>query len=159
MPAVDNLVCFALYAANRTTTQAYRVLLEPFDLTYPQYIALVTLWADGEQTVKSLGEALQLDSGTLSPMLARMEAAGYVARTRGSRDERVVTVTLTERGAALRDELAHVPRCIAVGAGFTDADDARALIEELRRLTDAMRDLRDHPDAVLASVGAPRPSA
>ena len=159
MPAVDALVCFALYAANRTTTQAYRVLLEPFDLTYPQYIALVTLWADGEQTVKSLGEALQLDSGTLSPMLARMEAAGYVTRTRASRDERVVTVALTDRGVALRDDLAHVPRCIAAGAGFTDADDARELIDALHRLTDAMKDLRDHPDAVLASVGAPRPSA
>jgi DNA-binding MarR family transcriptional regulator len=158
MPAVDTLVCFALYAASRTTTQAYRVLLEPFDLTYPQYIALVTLWADGEQTVKSLGEALQLDSGTLSPMLARMEAAGYLSRTRSSRDDRVVTVTLTERGIALRDELADVPRCIAVGAGFTDADQARGLIDALHRLTDAMKDLRDHPDAVRASVGAPPPS-
>ncbi|MBB3156984.1 DNA-binding MarR family transcriptional regulator [Microbacterium proteolyticum] len=159
MPAVDTLVCFALYAANRTTTQAYRALLEPFDLTYPQYISLVTLWVDGEQTVKSLGEALQLDSGTLSPMLARMEAAGYVTRTRTSRDERVVTVSLTERGVALREELAHVPRCIAAGAGFTDADDARELIDALHRLTDAMKDLRDHPDAVLASVGAPRRTA
>lgn len=159
MPAVDTLVCFALYAANRTTTQAYRALLEPFDLTYPQYISLVTLWVDGEQTVKSLGEALQLDSGTLSPMLARMEAAGYVTRSRTSRDERVVTVSLTERGVALREELAHVPRCIAAGAGFTDADDARELIDALHRLTDAMKDLRDHPDAVLASVGAPRHTA
>lgn len=159
MPAVDALVCFALYAANRTTTQAYRVLLEPFDLTYPQYIALVTLWADGEQTVKSLGEALQLDSGTLSPMLARMETAGYVTRTRSSRDERVVTVSLTERGIALREELAHVPRCIAAGAGFADLNDARSLIDALHRLTEAMKDLRDHPDAVLASVGTPRPSA
>lgn len=159
MPAVDALVCFALYAANRTTTQAYRVLLEPFDLTYPQYIALVTLWADGEQTVKSLGEALQLDSGTLSPMLARMEAAGYVSRTRRADDERVVTVALTERGAAMRDELSHVPRCIAAGAGFIDVDSARDLIEALHRLTDAMKDLRDHPDTVLASAGIARPRA
>ncbi len=159
MPAVDTLVCFALYAANRTTTQAYRVLLEPFDLTYPQYIALVTLWADGEQTVKSLGEALQLDSGTLSPMLARMEAAGHITRTRGTDDERVVTIGLTERGVALRDELAHVPRCIAAGAGLADADSARDLIDALHRLTVAMKDLRDHPDAVLASVDAHRPRA
>jgi DNA-binding MarR family transcriptional regulator len=159
MPAVDDLVCFALYAANRATTQAYRALLEPFDLTYPQYIALVTLWGDGAQTVKSLGEALQLDSGTLSPMLARMEAAGYVTRTRRTDDERVVTVALTERGAAMRGELAHVPRCIAAGAGFTDLDSARDLIEALHRLTDAMKDLRDHPDAVLASAGVDRPRA
>lgn len=159
MPAVDALVCFALYAANRTTTQAYRVLLEPFDLTYPQYITLVTLWTDGEQTVKSLGEALQLDSGTLSPMLARMEAAGHITRTRRTDDERVVSVALTESGAAMREELSHVPRCIAAGAGFTDVDSARDLIEALHRLTDAMKDLRDHPDTVLGSVGAARPRA
>ncbi|MDQ1083010.1 MULTISPECIES: MarR family winged helix-turn-helix transcriptional regulator [Microbacterium] len=159
MPAVDALVCFALYAANRTTTQAYRVLLDPFGLTYPQYIALVTLWADGEQTVKSLGEALQLDSGTLSPMLSRMEAAGYVTRTRSTDDERVVGIALTERGTALREELAHVPRCIAAGAGFTDAEAARDLIDALHRLTDAMKSLRDHPDTVLDAVGAPRPRA
>ena len=84
MPAVDSLVCFALYAASRTTTQAYRVLLDPWDLTYPQYLALVTLWSDGDQTVSGLGEALQLDSGTLSPMLARMETAfGETARKKG----------------------------------------------------------------------------
>lgn len=155
MPAVDALVCFALYAANRTTTQAYRVLLEPWNLTYPQYIALVTLWADGEQTVKTLGEALQLDSGTLSPMLSRMETAGLLTRSRGADDERLVTVALTERGASLRGELSHVPRCIAAGAGFTDADSARELIDALHQLTEAMKDLRDHPDTVLAAVGAP----
>ncbi len=156
MPAVDSLVCFALYAANRTTTQAYRVLLEPWNLTYPQYIALVTLWNDGPQTVSGLGEALQLDSGTLSPMLARMEAAGYVTRTRGGDDERIVTVEVTEHGAALRDELTHVPRCIAAGAGLTDADSARELIDALHQLTEAMKSLRDHPDTVLDAVGAPR---
>ena len=110
MPAVDSLVCFALYAASRTTTQAYRVLLDPWDLTYPQYLALVTLWNDGDQTVSGLGDALQLDSGTLSPMLARMEAAGYVTRERRADDERVVTVSLTPRGRAMREDLAHVPR-------------------------------------------------
>ncbi|WP_150952928.1 MarR family winged helix-turn-helix transcriptional regulator [Microbacterium testaceum] len=145
MPAVDHLVCFALYAANRTTTQAYRVLLEPWNLTYPQYIALVTLWNDGEQTVGSLGEALQLDSGTLSPMLARMENAGYLTRSRRLDDERVVEVALTPRGLALRAELAHVPRCIAAGSGLTDADSARELIDALHQLTEAMKDLRDHP--------------
>lgn len=148
MPTVDHLVCFALYAANRTTTQAYRVLLEPWNLTYPQYIALVTLWNDGEQTVGSLGDALQLDSGTLSPMLSRMENAGYLTRTRRADDERVVAVTLTDRGLELRTELAHVPRCIAAGSGLADADSARELIDALHQLTEAMKDLRDHPDDV-----------
>ncbi|MDF2992266.1 MAG: transcriptional regulator [Microbacterium sp.] len=156
MPAVDALVCFALYAANRTTTQAYRVLLDPWNLTYPQYIALVTLWNDGDQTVSSLGEALQLDSGTLSPMLTRLQAAGYVTRERDTRDERVVTVSLTERGRELRTELAHVPRCIAQGAGFSDADSARELIDALHQLTAAMRDLRDHPAQAVAAERATR---
>jgi len=158
MPAVDSLVCFALYAANRTTTQAYRVLLEPWNLTYPQYIVLVTLWTDGEQTVGSLGEALQLDSGTLSPLLARMETAGYVTRSRRSDDERVVTVGLTARGVELRTELAHVPRCIAAGSGIPDADSAREMIDALHQLTEAMRSLRDHPDTVLEATGAPQRS-
>ncbi|MCT2086680.1 MarR family transcriptional regulator [Microbacterium enclense] len=153
MPAVDSLVCFALYAASRTTTQAYRVLLDPWDLTYPQYLALVTLWNDGDQTVSGLGEALQLDSGTLSPMLARMESAGYVRRERRTDDERVVTVSLTERGREMHDELAHVPRCIAVGSGIPDADSAHELIRALHQLTVAMRDLRDHPQTVLDAVG------
>lgn len=154
MPAVDQLVCFALYAANRTTTQAYRALLEPWNLTYPQYIALVTLWNDGEQTVGSLGEALQLDSGTLSPMLARMENAGYLTRARRADDERVVTVALTERGTALRAELAHVPRCIVAGSGLADAASARELIDALHQLTEAMKDLRDHPDDARAADAA-----
>ncbi len=148
MPAVDSLVCFALYAASRTTTQAYRVLLDPWDLTYPQYLALVTLWNDGDQTVRGLGDALQLDSGTLSPMLARMESAGYVTRERRVDDERVVTVSLTARGSEMRDELAHVPRCIAVGSGIPDADSAHELIRALQQLTVAMPDLRDHPQTV-----------
>ncbi|OZB81158.1 MAG: MarR family transcriptional regulator, partial [Microbacterium sp. 14-71-5] len=84
------MVCFALYAATRATTQAYRALLEPWGLTYPQYLVLVTLWLDGEQTVSSLGDRLQLDSGTLSPLLRRMESSDLIVRERRSSDERVV---------------------------------------------------------------------
>jgi len=158
MPAVDHLVCFALYAANRTTTQAYRVLLDPWNLTYPQYIVLVTLWNDGEQTVGSLGEALQLDSGTLSPLLARMETAGYVTRTRRTDDERVVGVALTERGEELRTELAHISRCVAAGSGIADADSARELIDALHQLTEAMKELRDHPDDARDADAARHPA-
>lgn len=158
MPAVDSLVCFALYAASRTTTQAYRVLLDPWHLTYPQYLALVTLWNDGDQTVSGLGDALQLDSGTLSPMLGRMETAGYVTRERRTDDERVVTVSLTPRGRAMREELAHVPRCIAVGSGIADVDSAHEMIRALQQLTVAMRDLRDHPQTVIDAVGGSRAS-
>lgn len=97
MSVTDEMVCFSLYAATRATTQAYRTLLDPWGLTYPQYLVLVTLWVEGDQTVSSLGEHLQLDSGTLSPLLKRMEQADLVRRERRSTDERVVTVTCVSR--------------------------------------------------------------
>ncbi|RDV45327.1 MarR family transcriptional regulator [Leifsonia sp. ku-ls] len=132
------MVCFSLYAATRATTQAYRTLLEPWDLTYPQYLVLVTLWVEGEQTVGSLGEHLQLDSGTLSPLLRRMEQAGLVTRERRSGDERVVTVAIGERGRELRPQLAHIPQRIAAGTGLPDEKAAAALIDTLHRLTETM---------------------
>lgn len=138
MPVTDEMVCFSLYAATRATTQAYRVLLEPWGLTYPQYLVLVTLWVEGEQTVSSLGDHLQLDSGTLSPLLRRMEQAGLVKRERRGGDDRVVTVTIGERGLELRPELAHIPARIAAGTGLPDEQAAVALIDTLHRLTETM---------------------
>ncbi|MBT2501736.1 MarR family winged helix-turn-helix transcriptional regulator [Curtobacterium sp. ISL-83] len=138
MPVTDEMVCFSLYAASRATTQAYRTLLEPWGLTYPQYLVLVTLWIEGDQTVSSLGEHLQLDSGTLSPLLRRMEQAGLVRRERRSADERVVTVTIGARGTALRPELAHIPARIAGGTGLPDQQAASELIATLQRLTETM---------------------
>jgi len=138
MPVTDEMVCFSLYAATRATTQAYRTLLEPWGLTYPQYLVLVTLWVEGEQTVTSLGEHLQLDSGTLSPLLRRMEQAGLVTRERRSADERVVTVAIGERGRELRPQLAHIPQRIAAGTGLPDQEAAASLIDTLHRLTEAM---------------------
>ena len=138
MPVTDEMVCFSLYAASRATTQAYRALLDPWGLTYPQYLVLVTLWIEGDQTVSSLGEHLQLDSGTLSPLLRRMEQAGLVRRERRSADERVVTVTIGERGTALRPELSHIPARIAAGMGLPDEQAAVELIATLQRLTETM---------------------
>lgn len=138
MTATNEMVCFSLYAASRATTQAYRALLEPWGLTYGQYLVLVVLWNDGAQSVSALGEELQLDSGTLSPMLRRMEKAGAVERRRGGTDERVVTVSLTERGEELRDQLAHVPSCIIAGSGLESVEEARALISTLQELTRSM---------------------
>lgn len=138
MPVTDEMVCFSLYAATRATTQAYRTLLEPWGLTYPQYLVLVTLWVEGEQTVGSLGEHLQLDSGTLSPLLRRMEQAGLVKRERKAGDERVVTVAIGERGRELRPQLAHIPQRIAAGTGLPDEKAAAALIDALHRLTETM---------------------
>jgi DNA-binding MarR family transcriptional regulator len=138
MPVTDEMVCFSLYAASRATTQAYRTMLEPWDLTYPQYLVLVTLWVEGDQTVSGLGEHLQLDSGTLSPLLRRMEQSDLVRRERRSSDERVVTVTTGERGRSLRSELADIPARIAAGTGLPDADAAADLIATLQRLTETM---------------------
>ena len=138
VPVTDEMVCFSLYAATRATTQAYRSLLEPWGLTYPQYLVLVTLWVEGDQTVSGLGDHLQLDSGTLSPLLRRMEQAGLVHRGRRSADERVVTVTIGERGRALRSELAHVPARIGSGTGLPDERSAAELIRTLQHLTETM---------------------
>ncbi|MFG6401115.1 MarR family winged helix-turn-helix transcriptional regulator [Microbacterium sp. P04] len=134
MTAVDEMVCFALYSASRATTQAYRRVLEPWGLTYPQYLVLVTLWSDGTRTVGELGQTLALDSGTLSPLLRRLERSGLVARSRRSGDERVVEISLTEDGTALRHRMTGVPaeigRCLGV-----DIDAARHLLDSLHGLT------------------------
>lgn len=139
MEPTQHMVCFSLYAASRATTKAYAALLEPHGLTYPQYLVLVLLWNRDERSVRDLGEALDLDSGTLSPLLRRMTRDGLVERTRDSADERLVTVSLTARGRELRSELAHVPACIAEGMGVT-VDGARQLITALADLADGMRD-------------------
>ncbi|WP_256335921.1 MarR family winged helix-turn-helix transcriptional regulator [Microbacterium sp. cf332] len=153
MEPTQHMVCFSLYAASRATTKAYAALLEPHGLTYPQYLVLVLLWSRDERSVRDLGEALDLDSGTLSPLLRRMTRDGLVERSRDGVDERVVTVSLTERGRTLRADLAHVPTCIAEGMGVT-LDGARQLIAALTELADGMRgtaaDIRSAP----ASPGA-----
>ncbi|MBM7503567.1 MarR family winged helix-turn-helix transcriptional regulator [Agromyces aurantiacus] len=148
MAVTDEMVCFSLYAASRATTQLYRTLLERWGLTYPQYLVLVALWREGEQTVTSLGDLLQLDSGTLSPLLRRMEQSGLVTRARSAQDERVVTLALGERGTALRGELAHLPSRIAEAAGVRDAD-AESLIRTLQEITSSMH-------AAAASAHEPR---
>jgi DNA-binding MarR family transcriptional regulator len=135
----DELVCFSLYTASRSTTQAYRALLAPWGLTYPQYLVLVLLWSGDDRTVTELGQQLDLDSGTLSPLLARMEEAGFVARRRISADQRVVTVSLAERGRTVRAELAHVPAAVIRGMGL-DLDRARQLLAALHLITSGMQE-------------------
>jgi DNA-binding MarR family transcriptional regulator len=147
MPVTDNMICFSLYAASRATTQAYRKLLEPFGLTYPQYLVLVVLWNDGQQSVKTLGELLQLDSGTLSPLLKRMAQADLIARERRQDDERVVDVRLTDRAVALRAELSHIPSRIAAGTGLGTEESGAALLRTLQHLTETMQATADQADA------------
>jgi DNA-binding MarR family transcriptional regulator len=130
-------LCFAIYSAGHAFNRVYAPLLSALGLTYPQYLALVALWEDDDQTVGSLGDRLLLESSTLTPLLKRLEVMGYVARRRDAADERQVRVTLTEAGRALRDKAAEVPGCIADAAGL-DADTARRLLGEITNLRDAL---------------------
>lgn len=126
-------VCFALYSASRTVTSLYRPLLEPLGLTYPQYLVLLVLWEQGDTTVKQLGEELMLDSGTLSPLLKRLEAAGLVTRARSTHDERSVVIRLTAGGTAMRARAEAIPRSIAKATGIP-ARELAELRETLRAI-------------------------
>ena len=120
---LGNQLCFPLYAASRAMTKAYQPLLEPFDLTYPQYLTMLAIWERAEpQTVGELGERLRLDSGTLTPLLKRLETRGLIERHRDDADERRVLVSATSEGDALQDRLADVPMSLAVRTGMTPED-------------------------------------
>ncbi len=135
-----DMICHAVYAANHALGRTYRTLLDPLGLTYPQYLVMVVLWAaDEPRRVKSIGDELDLDSGTLTPLLKRLEAAGLLRRRRNPADERETLVELTEAGAALRVRAAHVPAAIQAATGL----DAAALAA----LRDQMAALRDRLDA------------
>lgn len=132
-------VCFALYAASRALTDVYRPILDEVGLTYPQYLVLLVLWErpDDAPTVSELGAELRLDSGTLSPLLKRLEGAGLVVRRRSARDERRVEVGLTEQGRALRERVGDVPLRIALATGL-GFDELVALRDTLTRVTDTI---------------------
>jgi DNA-binding MarR family transcriptional regulator len=131
-------VCFALHAASRAATAVYRPLLDELGLTYPQYLVLLVLWEASPRRVRDLADALQLDSGTLSPLLKRLEAGGLVTRARAEEDERVVRVALTDAGRALRTRAAAVPVALAEASGLSAAELAE-LRDTLVALTAALR--------------------
>ncbi|WP_443049801.1 MarR family winged helix-turn-helix transcriptional regulator [Streptomyces sp. NBC_00287] len=134
---LDRQICFSLHAAARAFNGVYRVILKDLGLTYPQYLVMLVLWEHGDLPVKKLGEHLRLDSGTLSPLLKRLESAGLVRRERSARDERSVEVRLTEEGSALREQALQVPRRIAAATGF-DVEEIGALRSRLDELTTAL---------------------
>ncbi|MFJ1671346.1 MarR family winged helix-turn-helix transcriptional regulator [Streptomyces bottropensis] len=134
---LDRQICFSLHAASRAFNSVYRVALKDLGITYPQYLVMLVLWERGELPVKKLGEHLRLDSGTLSPLLKRLEAAGIVQRERSARDERSVVVRPTGEGAALRERALAVPRRI-VSATTLDLEEIRDLRDRLDRLTTAL---------------------
>jgi DNA-binding MarR family transcriptional regulator len=140
-------VCFALYAASRAVTNLYRPLLDELGLTYPQYLVLLVLWERGDVTVKELGAALRLDSGTLSPLLKRLAAAGLVRRERPPADERSVVVSLTSAGAELRQRAVEIPARIACATGVP-IDELAALRDKLSALTQAVTEASAGTDAL-----------
>ncbi len=121
---LDSQLCFALYACSKELLRKYEPVLSPMGLTYTQYILLLTLWERDGQTIKSLGEMLYLDSGTLTPLVRRLESKGFVQRRRSKTDERSVEVFLTERGLALRNEAVHVPEQMLCVTGLSPGDAA-----------------------------------
>jgi DNA-binding MarR family transcriptional regulator len=112
MLQLDNQLCFALYSTSLAMTKLYKPMLEELGLTYPQYLAMLVLWEQDGLTVSELGERLYLDSGTLTPLLKRMETAGLVSRIRAVQDERRVHITLTAAGRKLKTKAAKIPGCI-----------------------------------------------
>jgi DNA-binding MarR family transcriptional regulator len=132
---LDDQLCFALYAAQRAVTAAYRPHLEALGLTYPQYLVMLVLWERGEVTVKELAASLRLDYGTMSPLLKRLESAGLVRRERSALDERSVLVAVTGRGEELREKAECVPSALLAGTGLTGAEVER-LRGDLRRLVE-----------------------
>ena len=143
---LDKQLCFALYSASLAMTRLYKPLLEPLGMTYPQYLALLVLWEQDALSVSQLGERLFLDSGTLTPLLKRMEASGWLLRERAADDERRVIVSLTRQGRALRARARAVPVKLASATGCS-ADELMALTGQLQQLR-----ARLHDGAVPASA-------
>jgi MarR family transcriptional regulator, organic hydroperoxide resistance regulator len=134
---IDSQLCFALYSASRAMTAAYRPILAELNLTYPQYLVLLVLWEDERVTVRRLGERLHLDSGTLSPLLKRLELNGFVRRERSRDDERLVEVTLTPAGRRLEQRAQCIPAELGSVTGISEKQ-ATDLRDAVRQLTDAL---------------------
>ena len=141
-PKLGDFLCFAVYSASHAFNRIYKPLLDALGLTYPQYLVMVALWEQDDQTVGALGAKLFLESSTLTPLLKRLEAQGQVTRSRDPRDERQVRVRLTSAGHALKDHAAEVPSCILAASGL-DLDNLRRLQTEITALRDSLEAAAD----------------
>jgi MarR family transcriptional regulator, organic hydroperoxide resistance regulator len=142
MLRLDNQICFAIYSTAHAFNRVYKPLLDRLGLTYPQYLVMLVLWERDGVPVKDIGERLFLDSGTLTPLLKRLEAAGLIKRTRSTEDERQVLIALTSQGQALREKARTVPQAILATSACS--------ISELSALKNELVALRDRLDAALA---------
>jgi MarR family transcriptional regulator, organic hydroperoxide resistance regulator len=134
---LDNQLCFALYSASLAMTRVYKPLLDEIGLTYPQYLAMLVLWEKDGLIVSELGERLFLDSGTLTPLLKRMEALGLIARIRDMEDERRVNITLTHAGRKLKAKAAGIPACI-LSASQCSMPEITALTKQVQGLRERL---------------------
>lgn len=127
-------VCFSVYATSHAFSRVYRPLLEPLGLTYPQYLVMLVLWEADGRTVGEIGDALGLDSGTLTPLLKRLESGGLVRRRRSAEDERRVLVQLTDTGTVMRAKAAHIPQAMlcAMGGDLAQVRAVKAALDRLR---------------------------
>ena len=132
---LSEFLCFAIYSAGHAFTRVYKPLLGKLGVTYPQYVAMVALWEQDDQTVGGLGEKLSLESSTLTPLLKRLEALGHIRRTRDPDDERQVRVRLTQSGHAMRKEARAIPGCVVRASGLA--------IDDLVRLKSGIVALRN----------------
>ena len=135
---LDNQLCFAVYSASLAMTRLYKPQLDKLGLTYPQYLVMLALWEEDGLMVSALGERLSLDSGTLTPLLKRLEANGLVARVRDVADERRVHITLTAAGRRLKGRAAGVPACL-LAASECSIDELVTLTRQLQSLRDRVR--------------------
>ena len=142
---LDNQICFAVYSTAHAFNRVYKPLLDKLGLTYPQYLVMLVLWERDDVAVKDIGERLFLDSGTLTPLLKRLEAAHLVRRTRSSEDERQVLIALTAQGHALKEKARSVPQSILVASDCS--------VPELVAMKDEIVALRDRLNAVIGEYG------
>jgi DNA-binding MarR family transcriptional regulator len=142
--ALDRQVCFALVVASRSVLSVYRPLLEPMGLTHPQYLVMLALWEQSPRSVGEIAGLLQLDSPTLSPLLKRLEAAGFITRRRSNDDERRLDIELTARGRELRREALKIPPAIIKRLGV-DVAELEALHASLTKVIVAARAVEDDP--------------
>jgi len=139
---LDNQLCFAVYSTGHAFNRVYKPLLDRLGLTYPQYLVMLVLWERDDVPLKDIGERLFLDSGTLTPLLKRLEAAQLIKRTRSKEDERQVLIALTPQGAALREEARAVPQAILASSACS--------VAELSAMKNDLIALRDKLNAALA---------
>ena len=130
---LENQLCFPLYAASKEVIRRYKPLLDKVDLTYTQYIAMMVLWEEKEINVKNLGEKLFLDSGTLTPLLKKLESKGYITRKRLDKDERNLDISITKKGLALQEKVKNVPEEIGKCVNLSE-DEAKVLYNMLYKI-------------------------